>query len=324
MNKRSPLKKSISLFSFALLVAVTGFGVYLKILAVRNDTSCVSNIPVQGDDNLAFADQLQTVLDQYSQENGHVGLQATLILPNGNTWSGVSGYANDARECPMTLAHHLYIGSVTKTITAALVMQQVEAGLIHLDDTIDRWFSYPEADRITIEMLLRHTSGIPSYTEDVSFLLAYLGRPQKYWTEDELLKVVEDQPLKFEPGSRHEYSNTNFVILGLILEKETGKTFGELLVNASAQLGLQRMVYPGFEEDLILANGYDETIFHLGKRNLSSFRTSFVSGAFSAGGVTASSHETAAFFHTLFSGAWLSKDTVAQMVDVIEVIDDED
>jgi len=315
--------KKLSLIVLLIIVlAILSFWGYLAILASRNDTSCIAIESPPGSD-LEISQELQAVLDGYSQAHGNVGLQATVILPDGTEWNGVSGYANDSKACPLTLAHNLYVGSITKTFTASLVMEQVEAGRIHLDAPISTWIQHSDGDRLTVEMLMRHTSGIPSYTEDTSFLLTYFGRPQKQWLPEEMFAVIKDKPLKFEPGAFHEYSNTNYLILGMILEDVTGKSYGELLNNAATQMGLDRIYYPAFSSNLILANGYDETIFNLGKRNLTAFRTSMETGAYSAGGIAGSSHDVAMYFHALFSGEWLVDETVAQMMNTIDAPDED-
>jgi len=323
MNKdiQAYKKYALTFLLFIVLLFLLFWG-YLGKLASQNDTSCIALEETPRND-LEILQELQVVLDEYSQSHDNVGLQATVLLPDGSEWNGASGYANDTKACPLTLTHNLYVGSITKTFTASLVMEQVEAGLIHLDDPISVWIPYSEGDGITVEMLMRHTSGTPSYTEDTSFLLAYFGRPQKQWTPDEMLAAIKDKPLKFEPGKRHEYSNTNYLLLGMILEEVTGKPYGELLHNAATKMGLDRIYYPAYPNILILANGYDETLLNLGKRNLTAFRTSMESGAFSAGGIAASSHDVAVYFHILFSGEWLADETVAQMMNTIDAPDED-
>lgn len=316
------MKKFSFIFLLFILLVILSFCGYLAILASRNDTSCIALEEPSGND-FEISQESQAVLDEYSQSHGNIGLQATVILPDGTQWNGVSGYANDSKACSLTLVHNLYVGSITKTFTASLVMEQIEAGRIHLDEPISAWIQHSDGDRITVEMLMRHTSGIRSYTEDTSFLLAYFGRPQKQWSPEELFAVIKDKPLKFEPGIFHEYSNSNYLILGMILENATGKSYGELLNNAAAQMGLDRIYYPAFSSSLILANGYDETIFNLGKRNLTAFRTSMETGAYSAGGIAGSSHDVAMYFHTLFGSEWLADETIAQMMSTIEASDED-
>ncbi|MCW3136655.1 MAG: beta-lactamase family protein [Canidatus Methanoxibalbensis ujae] len=90
------------------------------------------------------------MLDNYSAKKAGVGLQATVIFPDGTVWSGVSGYASHEKKCPLTLDHHLYIGSMTKLYTATLVMEQVENGTIALDDPLSKWIDLPYAEEITV------------------------------------------------------------------------------------------------------------------------------------------------------------------------------
>ena len=312
------MKKTLLIFFLLLALAIFSFWGYLAILASQNDSSCVAN--TQESDFEVFP-QFQDSLDEYSQAHGNVGLQATVILSDGTTWSGVSGYANDAKACPLTLAHNLYIGSITKTFTASLVMEQVEAGALSLDDPIETWIPHTDGSRITVEMLLRHTSGLPNYTDEI--ILQLFGLPQKKFIPEQLYTTIADNPLKFEPGSRHEYSNTNYLVLGMILEQVTGSSYGELLQNAATQMGLDRIYYPAYSSDLIFSNGYDETLLHLDKRNLTAFRTSMETGAFSAGGIAGSSHDVAIFFHTLFRKEWLAPETVDEMMATIDAPDED-
>ena len=314
------MKKFSLIFLLFILLAILSFLGYLAILASRNDTSCIAIEETPGSD-LEISQELQAVLDEYSRSHGNVGLQETVILPDGTEWNGVSGYANDSKACPLTLEHNLYIGSITKTFTASLVMEQVEAGRIHLDDPISAWIQHSDGDRITVEMLMRHTSGIPSYTDEI--ILQLFGLPEKQFSPDDLYATVADKSLKFEPGSHHEYSNSNYLILGMILEDATGKSYDELLNNAATQMGLDRIYYPAYSSSLILANGYDETLLNMGKRNLTTFRKSMETGAYSAGGIAGSSHDVAMYFHTLFRGEWLADETVAQMMNTIEASDED-
>ena len=314
------MKKFSLIFLLFILLAILSFLGYLAILASRNDTSCIDIEETPGSD-LEILQELQAVLDEYSRSHGNVGLQATVILPDGTEWNGVSGYANDSKACPLTLEHNLYIGSITKTFTTSLIMEQVEMGRIQLDDPISAWIQHSNGDRITVEMLMRHTSGIPSYTDEI--ILQLFGLPGKQFSPDDLYATVANKPLKFEPGSRHEYSNSNYLILGMILEDATGKSYGKLLNNAATQMGLDRIYYPAYSSSLILANGYDETLLNMGKRNLTAFRTSMETGAYSAGGIAGSSHDVAIYFHTLFRGEWQADETIAQMVNTIEASDED-
>ncbi|WP_276302729.1 serine hydrolase domain-containing protein [Halorussus lipolyticus] len=114
-------------------------------------------------------------IQRFSERRSNTGLQAAVIVDDGTIWRGVAGNADHGD--PLTHDYHLYIGSVTKLLTATLVMRQVQQGTISLSDFIDEWFDLKYADNVTVQMLLNHTSGIPNYTEDLWFGLRYFASP---------------------------------------------------------------------------------------------------------------------------------------------------
>ncbi len=115
------------------------------------------------------------------------------------------------------------VASVTKTFVAAVVMQLASQRRLALSDTVERWLpgQLPYGDRVTVRQLLNHTSGVPEY-EDLNFLLSVLADPAKRFSPAQLLARIDGQPLLFEPGTAAQYANTNFLLLGLIVERVTG------------------------------------------------------------------------------------------------------
>lgn len=321
---KSRILKSVGVLVLVMVAAVLGSVAYMAYYNARLDHSCLSNEPPPVGSDLAVAASLQEVLDQYSRTHDRVGLQAAVVLPDGTQWLGVSGYANHAKECPLTLEHNLHLASITKTFTGALIMEQVEAGRLRLDDPLATWIAHPEGDRITVEMLLRHTSGLPDYTDDLARGLKTVFRAHDLWRPHELLQTVEDQPLNFEPGSRYDYSNTNYVSLGIILEEVSGKTYGELLQDAAARMGLERLYFLAGAQEMPFANGYDVAFANMGRRNnVTGARAAQESYANGAGGISGSAQANAVFFHSLFTGQWLTPETVAQMIDTTEAPDED-
>lgn len=161
------------------------------------------------------------------------GAMATVIVPGRGRWVGTVGYANDERKRAMTPDRQSNIGSVTKTFTAMLVLQEVAAGRINLDDRLDRWYpTIPKADEITIAMLLNMSSGISDYlnTNIPGFAEELMKDPKQRYRPDDLIAMGAVLPREFDlPGSGLAYSNTNTVILARILEKETGSSYAALL-----------------------------------------------------------------------------------------------
>jgi len=162
------------------------------------------------------------------------------------TWVGTLGVADRTSEEPMMPDVHQRIGSVTKTFTATLLLQAEAEGLLSLDDTIDQYVEgVPNGDEITLRQMADMTSGIASYTEDEQWQKEVLADPRRSWKPKELAQVgIKDSPL-FDPGTKWHYSNTNYVLLGLVLEQVTGKPIGDLYSEQIIEpLGLKNTSFP--------------------------------------------------------------------------------
>ncbi|HLO14055.1 MAG TPA: serine hydrolase domain-containing protein, partial [Anaerolineales bacterium] len=204
----------LSLTFVILVLLVTGWLSYIGYLAkVRNRACLESPIENEGGTNSSIDRELQGVINDCSAQNGGIGLQVTVIFPDRTTWNGTSGYADLAVQCPLTLSHHLYLGSMTKLFTATLVMEQVEKGSLSLDEALNQWIHLPNAKNVSIRNLLTHRSGLPDYARDTWFQIGWFGLPNKTWQPNELMRVIQDKPLRFTAGSRHEYSNSNYLLL---------------------------------------------------------------------------------------------------------------
>ena len=171
------------------------------------------------------------------------GAIATVIVPGRGRWVGSVGYAGDER--PLLPNMQSPIGSVTKTFTGMLVLQEIAAGRLNLDDRLDRWYpSIPKANEITLAMLLNMSSGIADYlnSDIVGFAEQLMADPKHRFRPDDLIAQGAALPRAFDvPGSGYAYSNTNTVILGRILERETGEEYDELLESRLFKpLGLSR------------------------------------------------------------------------------------
>jgi CubicO group peptidase (beta-lactamase class C family) len=141
------------------------------------------------------------------------------------------GDANVELGAPVTPGTMFQSGSVGKQFTAVAVMLQVEDGKLTLDDSVSKYF--PDAPAgwraITVRHLLTHTSGIPDYTEGLAAGGSQGIDMRRDYTEDELSKAAYGLPLQFEPGSRWSYSNTGYLLLGVIIHKVSGRFYGEVL-----------------------------------------------------------------------------------------------
>jgi D-alanyl-D-alanine carboxypeptidase len=133
------------------------------------------------------------------------------------------GVADRATGRALDADDEFQIGSNTKTFVATVMLQLVGEGRLTLDEPVGHWFpGIPEADRITVRMLLQHTSGLSDYLADPQMAQTVLDGSRHRWTPEELLAVALKHPANFEPGADWSYSNTNYVLAGMIMRKVTG------------------------------------------------------------------------------------------------------
>ncbi|WP_405545665.1 beta-lactamase family protein [Streptomyces phaeochromogenes] len=165
-----------------------------------------------------------------------------------------------ARQAPWTRADHTLaaddqfrMGSNTKTMVATVVLQLVAEHRLKLTDPVEKWLPglIPNGSAITVRMLLNHTSGLFNYLTDPDVLKAFTGQDTRAWTPQELIAAgVRHDPL-FAPGTDYSYSNTNYVALGLIAEKTTGHTLGDLIQ--------RRITGPLHLKNTYLVTGFGQT-----------------------------------------------------------------
>jgi D-alanyl-D-alanine carboxypeptidase len=170
---------------------------------------------------------LDAALEKSFQESAAPGVVAAVQTPE-YTWIRALGVADRTSEEPMTSDVHHRIGSVTKTFTISLLLQAEAEGLLSLDDTIDQYYEgVPNGDESTLRQMANMTSGVANYTKDDRWGEEQSSDPHRVWEPEELAQVgIKDSPL-FDPGTEWHYSNTNTVILGLVLEQVTGHTANE-------------------------------------------------------------------------------------------------
>lgn len=180
----------------------------------------------------------QNALDQYRTQHGAPGAILLVKTPQHGLWIGGSGTPNLAHPAPMRGNERIRVGSLTKPFTAAVILKLQEGGLLALDDALAAWLpatrgNIPGAERITLRHLLSHTSGVRNAGDDnLAFKAALLNNPADVdmTQPDRILKrFVYGKPLDFEPGTGYAYSNTGFMLLGMVAEKAGGKPLQTLM-----------------------------------------------------------------------------------------------
>ncbi|RZK69424.1 MAG: class A beta-lactamase-related serine hydrolase, partial [Pedobacter sp.] len=203
------------------------------------------------------------------------------------------------------------IGSISKMLTGVLVMQLVEEGKLSLDNTLDKF--YPQIQnsaKITLGMMLNHHSGLHNYTNDPLFL-TYMKSPQS--NEQMLTRIAAMKP-DFEPGTRGQYSNTNFLLLGYILEKVTSKNYSELVKQRIInKIGLKDTYYGG---KINTANNEALSYDYDGK-----WKKAFefdISVANAAGGIVSTPADINKFIEALFGGKLIKPASLAVMKTITD------
>lgn len=174
------------------------------------------------------AEKLEEIMKVYHQFNMFDG--SVLVAENGKViYKGAFGMANREWDIPNAVDTKFMIGSVSKPLTAMLMLIQVQKGLVNLDKTISDYlpeYSKKNGSRITIRQLLSHSSGIPNY-DIIKDFFPRISR-QNYSRED-YIKLYMDSTLVFEPGKSYYYSSWGYYTLGYIMEKVTGKSYAQLM-----------------------------------------------------------------------------------------------
>ena len=169
--------------------------------------------------NRTINDKLQDVVKSYYDKNKFIG---TVLVAKDNkvlleTGYGMADHENNIKNTPQSI---FPIGSLTYEFTAVSILMLQEKNLLNIQDTIDKYIpDYPNGNKIKIFNLITHTSGIPEYLDYVS----YLGT--KKYTPLQLIELVKNKPLISEPGKTFDYTNSNYIILGYIIEKVSGKKY---------------------------------------------------------------------------------------------------
>ena len=245
-----------------------------------------------------------------------------LARHGGRVVAAASGAADLASGQPMAVADRVRAGSITKTMVATVVLQLAAEHRLHLSDSIARWLPglVPGGQAITLQELLQHTSGIYDYVNDPGFLPAVAADPDRVWPPRALIAIAAAHPPLFPPGTKFAYSNTDYLLLGLVIEKITGHPLGrELADRIFAPL---RMAHTTFPVSQVIppapyAHGY---WFHLpGAPGPLDVTQTSPSIGWAAGGVVSTAGDLARFYIALLSGQLLPPRQLDQMLTTIPV-----
>ena len=206
----------------------------------------------------AHADGVDNYLKAQMAAKHIPGLSVAVVQDGKVVKTAAYGLSDVETKTPATLDTLYGLGSCTKPFTAVAVLQLKEAGKVDLDAPISRYLDgLPAAwSAITVRQLLTHTSGLPNYRPLLN--LAKLSDP-KYAEPNAVVSLLAKKPLDFPPGTRYEYSNTNYHLLGKLIEKVSGQSYGAYLATYQFQAAGMTMTRLGTPPALLPAQavGYD-------------------------------------------------------------------
>jgi D-alanyl-D-alanine carboxypeptidase len=253
-----------------------------------------------------------------------------ILVRNGSTiTTTAAGEADLATHRAMTARDHVRVGSVTKMFTSTMVLQLAAEHRISLRDSVERWLPglVPNGRAITVRQLLNHTSGLFDYIGDADLMAPYMNSDgtlqpsQHYVSPRELVTAATKHAPLFSPGQSWSYSNTNYILLGLVIEAATHHSFtSELEHRIIKPLGLHDTALPtrSVKVQDPAAHGYELYGKAGGPSDLTEMSPSW---AWAAGGVTSTVGDTARFEAALLAGRLLPQKELNQMKEMLATQD---
>lgn len=194
----------------------------------------------------AYDQAVQHIFDTYHPPGILLGVQA----PNAAPWLRAYGLADVANGTPLSLNSSFPIRSITKSFTVTLLLQLVKEGRVALDDKIGRYIDgVPNGHLITLADLAGNQSGLADYSQQRGFLDVFVQDLQHVWAPQDLLDLAFAANPEFQPGEQYQYSNTNTVLLGVLIEKLSAQPLADVLAQRIfTPLGLRGTLYPHVPE----------------------------------------------------------------------------
>ncbi|MEM7655872.1 MAG: serine hydrolase domain-containing protein [Bacteroidota bacterium] len=246
------------------------------------------------------------------------GGQVAARTPDGSLWTQASGMADIPNDIPLEACHLTMIGSISKPVTAVLVMQLHEEGLIDIDAPLNQYLSndligeIEHANQVSVRQLLDHTSGIRDYLSTQQFLNS---RNQDFLleTQEEKLRYAYGKSAYHAPGAQHTYSNTNYVLLGLLVEAVRQMTLWDAVDQYIAQpLGLENFQMGTHEQPIPVGTARPYTLSRGKYRDIYPFAVS--DAATGDGGIASNMMDLITFIEGVFDGRLIQAATLEMMI----------
>ena len=293
--------------------------VCLPVAPAKAQPAAAGSTMAADDERLArILQQAQRRLDEARAAAQFPGATVGFVLPDGRAGSVSTGVADVETKRPLRPADRMLAGSIGKTFVAAVTLLLVQDGRLKLDEKIARWLDQekwfgrlPNAPDITLRMLLNHSSGIRNHVEQKGFLDAIFKHSARDIRYEELLAYVLDKKPLFPAGRGYNYADTNYILIGLIVERATGRTlYDEIAERILRPLKLDRTIPANSRTLPEVANGYlaNKPVIVGGK---------FIANPqweWAGGGFASTAEDLARWAWALYGGDVLQKDSLAEML----------
>ena len=301
---------------------------YLRILSVVSISIVVFNFPMVSEAGcgLQLNREIQKIVDDDRAFYHIPAVQVSVFCPGDSAPRDfVSGTTTVHGEVLLRSPHIFQIGSETKSFIATILLQLEGENQISLDDPLQKWLPTirPDWRQVSIRQLLNHTSGIYNYTDAIEenyYATGYLDT-DKQWTAEALLHLVDEMPAYFEPGTGWHYSNTNYVLAGMVIEQVTHQSLHDVIdIRLVKPLHLKHTDYiiDRYSEERLqhMAHGYsDRGYFPDEPKDVTNYTNSWSNAA---GAMNSTSHDIAIWFRHLVRGDLLAP---AQMNEFNSFVD---
>ncbi len=277
--------------------------------------------------------RVQHALDVLTGQDGFPGALVEVRGAHGGRWTGRSGVAELGSRRPVPLRGRFRIGSVTKTFVATVVLQLAAEHRVRLDAPIGRYLpglvagNGNDGRTVTVRELLQHTSGLPDYVDDLPLMGEQFVQDRfRHYRPRQLLALALAHPPLFAPGARWSYSNTNYLLAGLLIERVTGHPYGvEIGRRILRPLGLRHTVVPGDSAEIPgpHAHGYLPVDQGGGERLVDITRIN-PSWSWAAGEMVSTTSDIDRFFAGLLGGRLLPPAQLAEMTRAVPAEQDWD
>ncbi len=267
------------------------------------------------------AAMIQSVMDKYTK-NDLPGIAIAVYTDAEGWWSSASGFSKVESKKPMTINHLQYLQSVSKTYVAVIMLKLREEGKLDLDAYISKYLPkkylnlIKNADKITVRMLMNHTSGVPEYTTDPEYTSSVILNPMRLQSMEDIINCLNDEEPQFEPGTKYRYTNTNYFLLTVIADVITGNHAKYMAEKIFKPLKLNSTYYrndPGYLQYELLPDTYWD-ILNVGRpANITRMQVMNVASMRGDDGIVATPMDVVNFLKGLMEGKLLKDSSLKQM-----------